>query len=353
MKKLFKLIFYGLLALTECMMASCKKNETMPMPPLIYLTRTVNGTIEVGSEDVTINKSRKTATLTLGISRSGLQDAEPFSVEIHADTASIPDGTIALKPNQYTVWVSDSGKNITKVDVPAGQTATAFYLTLPESVFSANSGKKLALDIRLSDASKYALNEQLATTTIIINVDDFIGAYTDVTSTYIKNPGGTPAFQHGDWGGRYGILNNWIVNDAVKNQNGFGGYDADPVDGGPFLSMETWGGPLIPNGKIYQTVKLPKGKYIFNADMHSGQIYPQTKAYIAVIDGDAFPDVDNISTAMNYINIDVSDLENNKLVFELTEETEVSLGFVADLTQSFQYFRVRGVTLSKQVNVFE
>jgi hypothetical protein len=50
----------------------------------------------------------------------------------------------------------------------------------------------------------------------------------------------------------------------------------------------------------------------------------------------------------------VGNLQNNKLYFDVAQDSmQVSVGFVANFDQGFQYIRVSGVKLSKQVNVFE
>ncbi|WP_353129528.1 DUF5013 domain-containing protein [Parapedobacter pyrenivorans] len=354
MKRIIRYSGYGLLGLYVLALTGCKEQELNAADPLIYINRAVDGVVTLDYQDVTIDKSDKTMTFTMGIARSGTDALEACVVDISVENTALPAGTVPLQEGDYVLHMDKAAKtNITLVELPAGKVSVPLYLTVPESVFAANLGKAMALRVKITNPTKYMLNDNLSEVDVVINVTSFMGAYVNVTSAYLKNPGGTVPFQHGDWDGRYGDLVDWVTTEIVKNQGGFGGFDGYLGLDGPFLSMETWGGPVIPNGKIYQTLTLPPGKYKFDVDLHSAQFAPATKAYIAVVDGDSFPDVQDISASINYIPIDVADLTNNELAIELEEESEVSFGFVVNFEETWQYIRVLGVTLTRQTNVFK
>jgi hypothetical protein len=110
--------------------------------------------------------------------------------------------------------------------------------------------------------------------------------------------------------------------------------------------MERWGTPEIPNGKIYQTVTLPAGKYLFEIDFEGHKI--NNEAYLAIAAGTTLPDVAEIATAIGY-----SPFSAPQVTVVLTEETEVSIGVVANLISNEQYFRARGVKFSEYRSVFD
>lgn len=163
------------------------------------------------------------------------------------------------------------------------------------------------------------------------------GLTEDITRLYLKNPG--DPFEHADWdGNRWGLLKDWKVNDAVKNQSGYGSFDG--INGGGYLSMEKWTGqPEITNGKIYQTITLPAGRYSFEASFEANSV--QDPAYKAVAAGSTLPDVSDIGNALASAPLAAP------LSFELSSQATVSIGFVATLTQDKQNFRAHWVRLYK------
>ncbi|MVT09366.1 DUF4998 domain-containing protein [Chitinophaga tropicalis] len=174
------------------------------------------------------------------------------------------------------------------------------------------------------------------------SASDNQGVKANITATYIKNAG--PPFLASSSGGRWGIPADWTVNADVKNAGGYGGLDAGSWLPSAALSMEAgWGLPAVPNGKIYQTFTLPAGKYAFEVVTGDCSDSPTTK-YISVAKGASLPDIDNVATeALQYITI--SKYTTNKLQFELTEATQISIGFQAKLPDTGTFFKVFNVKL--------
>lgn len=174
------------------------------------------------------------------------------------------------------------------------------------------------------------------------------GTVIDVTNTYLKNPG--PGFITAARDGRWGVLADWYVNDAVKNKNNdMGSWDefGDNV-GNPALSMEKWGGgePDIINGKISQTVTLPAGEYYFISDFLEFQIFDDL--YIVAAQGPELPDVDAIeTTSLGYLLLEGSQFEfiTHSFPFKVEEETQVTIGFLCTLEEAEQFFKVKRVQL--------
>lgn len=160
----------------------------------------------------------------------------------------------------------------------------------------------------------------------------------DVTSTYLNNT--SEPFAYSSWdGGHYGILADWTANDAVKNHNGYGGYELYKGEG--LLAVDAgFGAPAIVNGKIYQPMDLPAGSYTLEADIVVNSI-AGTK-YITVNSGSELVDFANIDQAIAY-----ADAGGGILEFDLSEQTTVSLGFSIDLPGNGEYFRVSEIRLYK------
>lgn len=184
-----------------------------------------------------------------------------------------------------------------------------------------------------------------------LSIDTFYTAYenlyipkfskVDITNTYLKNVGANVAYSTINSGNRWGILSDWITNDAVKNASGFGGYEKRSNVG--FISLEAgWGLPNVTNGKIYQTVNLPAGNYrleIVMNDFNTGG-----SRYLTVASGTTIPDIANITSS----SIAFANLESKKLDFTLDQAKQVSIGFAASLTgtsSTGQYAKIASVKL--------
>jgi hypothetical protein len=332
---------------------SCEKDELgsieSNVPPVIYLTQIVDGQMDINADNVSINKTEKSIVKIFGVHRSGIQGHDDFSVEVSVNTDNLPAGTTPLQAGEYTLSASATGTDpVERIEVAAGESSAPLFLTVTKTVLDAHPGEQLALNVQISNPSRYELNPALSMVTIVIEVDDFKEVPIVVTSAYLKNPGGTETpFQRLDNDGtRFGILKDWLVNDPVKNIDGgtHGGFDS--YGGGAYMAMERWGTPSIPNGKIYQTVTLPAGKYQFEIDFQAHGI--SNEAYLAIAAGTTLPDVAEIATAIGY-----SPFSAPQVTVVLTEETEVSIGVVANLINDQQYFRARSVKLSQYRSVFD
>jgi hypothetical protein len=146
----------------------------------------------------------------------------------------------------------------------------------------------------------------------------------DITVQYMANT--SSPFTYSSWDAtRWGILENWVTTDPVKNHNGYGGYELY-AGGKQLLTFDALSGaPAIENGKIYQAMTLPAGSYIFEVDVVTNSI-SGTK-YMAINAGTELSNVDKVeSEAIKY-----SDIASGVLEFDISEESEVSLGFCFDI----------------------
>lgn len=181
-------------------------------------------------------------------------------------------------------------------------------------------------------------------------IDTFYVAYqthsvkADVTSLYLGNTG---PFNRATYdGGRWGTLAApWITSPNVINHSGYGGYAADA--GGSLVMESGWSGTAnILDGKIYQTVTLPAGNYIFQVADYTEALDP---VYVVAASGSTLPGVNDISNALGYTKFSstVRTTESIQFQFTITQQQTVSLGFLATMTSGNQYWRVTSVKLIK------
>lgn len=163
------------------------------------------------------------------------------------------------------------------------------------------------------------------------------GVLAEITGQYIVNAG--DPFEYSSWdGSRWGILADWITNDAIKNANGYGGYESRSGVGN--ISMEAgWGLPAARNGKIYQAIDLPAGNYSFEIDL--GTNGSGGTKYIVAGSGNELPDFDDVpELALAYADVSLEEIS-----FELSEPTTVAIGFVCDLPGDGEYCKISAVRL--------
>ena len=172
---------------------------------------------------------------------------------------------------------------------------------------------------------------------------DFKGVTAEVTATYLKNAG-FPFRAASMANGRFGTLADWTTNAAAKNISGHGGFDNYPGYG--TMAFEYWGTPAINNGKIFQTVTLPAGKYSVQLTVES-IAYPLPATYLVAAEGNDLPDAANYATALGFAKITDGSL-NNKTIeagFTLAAEKTVSIGVVAHMVTGTQNLRIKGFKL--------
>jgi hypothetical protein len=349
MKQYFSNITTGIIILATIGFTACKKMPDSPDGTAnIYLTAATSTTYLVpgSTKNYIADKATKKLHVPVYLSRSGLQKQEGYTVNV------VADDTTAQKLINKGI-----------VSTEKGMVAPAAVYTIPATfsaggdqagvdvVFDANKlepylGKQLVLSVRITNPSRYAINEKLSTLNIVVDVDlVLLGAKTDVTAQYIKNAG-NPFARADNNTGRRGLLAVWTTSNSVKNFEGgtLGGFD--DYGGGAYMGMERYGSPAIPNGKIYQTVTLPAARYVFTAEFESWGINDQ--AYLTAAEGNTLPDVANIAGALGH-----TPFATPTLPFTVESEKAVSIGIVANLIQDFQWFRLRSVKLYQYKNIFE
>ena len=330
---------YWLRTLALCIiisMSACKKMIDSPDGTAnIYLTAAINNLYAVPGipANYMADKAAKKLHIPVYMSRSGLQGAGSFSVDVAADNAAaqkiIDDGLVSADK----AIVAPADVYELPATYTAGKEHNGFDVLFDASKLNAYLGKQLVLTVRISNPSQFQLNEKLSALNIVLDVDAvMLGTKVEVTDTYIKNSG-HPFIASTYDGVRRGVLADWTTSAEVKNFEGgtLGGFD-NYGDGG-FMSMERYSSPQILNGKIYQSFDLPAGKYEMTAAFLDFSVKEQ--AYIAAAAGSSLPDVADIDQALG-----AAPFTSPTVEFFLAEPQRVTIGVVAYFMEDQQYFRL-------------
>lgn len=286
-------------------------------------------------------------SIAVGIYRSGLASMEEVTVDLNVDTDTLETAMEYAKNNggeEYSYYrnghILDEAyyELPDQITIPDGEREAIVSLKLDKEALYNDPAwldDYFILPLRISNPTKYELNEDLAMTMVIIQ-RNFAG--TDVTDSYLANY--EEPFEYAEWdGSRWGTLADWTSNDDIRNGNGYGGYELRNGSIG-VLSMEAgWGLPPVPNGKIYQTFTLPAGFYTFEIELDANG--DAGTKYMAVGEGKSLPDFEDVEDSA----IAYAEVSNESLTFHLSEEMEVSLGFVCNLPGDGEYTKILKVTL--------
>lgn len=355
--KLHKIIFLAILSASITACDSLPKEEGNA---IIYLTGSTNGLAEVTPNDVTIDKENKTMTFAFGIHRSGLQAAEAFTVDCEVDNSKVPEGTVPLTEDEYTLSAID-GPLTGTIKIDNGSVGKNLFLTVTEDAFQRNFGQKMAVHISISNPSQYVLNAELSKLDIVIDVTNFLGAYEDITESILKNfktpfdvtldsppLGSCDPYQC--------TPTEWTVNNAVKihSYQGkmFGGVDARCWGNRNWLSAgnyDYYNDKDILNGKIYQTAELTPGEYKIEYEIGEAAGGPGHASAI-IAKGEELPDFDKKEQeSVAWVEFTT----NTEMKFAIDESDKYSIGFIYNIPKGVQAaYAISSIRIKKQTNVF-
>lgn len=161
----------------------------------------------------------------------------------------------------------------------------------------------------------------------------------DISASYLKNY--KQPFIAIQASNRFRDPQDWTVTLSVQNHGGMGGWNSDD---NTVLNMESgWGSPNISNGKMYQTVVLPKGDYGIEIELGGNGIGSSTVKILAV-SGSLIPDF-----GMDFQvpeTLGVTDLLQTKFRFTNPANGPVTIGFLANMMGD-QYWRISKISLFK------
>lgn len=168
----------------------------------------------------------------------------------------------------------------------------------------------------------------------------------NVTVKYLKE---ARNFSRSDAGtasaSRFGLLGEpWVVTPSIINQEnntrgGFDAYVAWNVFTGRAIGVQKWNitDPAIENGMIYQVTKLPAGSYNLKMSVHEQAGFKPGEAYLNVVKGNVLPKTQEVKEqALTYYDMSsaVTGKQYTCCAFELTEETEICIGWSVSLAAS-------------------
>ncbi|MFD2832815.1 DUF4998 domain-containing protein [Gramella sp. AN32] len=179
-----------------------------------------------------------------------------------------------------------------------------------------------------------------------VAMDTFYTAYANFNPVqFPKLKNASAPIEAAEVNGRWGNLADWISNDAVKNHDGYGGWDSR----NGFNVESGWGAPGIINGKIYQVVTAGAANYTLNVVLN-GNNHQETDEggfYLVVAKGEGLPDVENIASAsevLGYARVVSSNL-NYVIDFTVDETMEISVGIVTTQDDSGRYTPINSFEL--------
>ena len=340
----------------------------MPQATSTYVVPTgANAATYNYSVDNVNNKVNIKLGVATGVTINGvlkqLVNSKAYSVNISANNDTIAkmmaNGT--LDPSKNILMPATMYTLPSMLNVPAGlSTVDTFNLSVDIAQLKspAYRDKNLVLAVQLSNPTGYDINPGLTTALVSISINDLVmGPPTDVSATYLTNntsPFKAAGLQPGQ--SRWGTLAGWTANSSILSHGGYGGYGSD--GDGQLIDLEAgWGSAAIPNGKLYQTVMLPAGTYSLNVTWVWASILwaPNSgngSAYVVANPGTSLPDYNNIENNSNtfYYKMASSMAKGatQKVVFAITQPTQVSLGLVVNYpgTSSGQGFKISSMTLS-------
>ncbi|WP_205511053.1 DUF4998 domain-containing protein [Longitalea arenae] len=144
-------------------------------------------------------------------------------------------------------------------------------------------------------------------------------------------------------GDRWANLRDWISNDAVKNHNGFGGTDRS--SDAKIYFEAGWGAPAITNGKIYQVVTLPPGKYRFHGSIDWYHLSTKNDVWLMAAPGNnGLPNVSELASAFAYKKVENGTWDVS-MEFTVTQQIQLSLGLLLDMSDSGEAMRFNSLRL--------
>lgn len=130
-------------------------------------------------------------------------------------------------------------------------------------------------------------------------------------------------------------LTGWTLENTITNGSIITGAHVDREKNRCFTVTSGWDGfaSMITDHKVFQTITLPAGYYIFTAEYDRSYEGQCDNSYLVVAEGNTLPVTDDIVTALAYTAMSPkSAASSNSVGFVLTKETTVSLGLVVNMS---------------------
>ncbi|TFF35475.1 DUF4998 domain-containing protein [Mucilaginibacter psychrotolerans] len=305
--------------------------------------------LKEGTYNFTIYSINTNGNISIPVSLNGVRVYGPiyqsgiFNRGYNADKPyTVKPGSVQLNFNQIKVdSVTINTRTVIKYITTAGSTQT-ISLKPSDSTVVVND---LQLGTPVTYQSSYlpfkgAIDEftvQTPTTFPTIKLEG------EVTGFFIKNPG-YPFYRSDNGTGKWGLPKDWQYNRNVVNQDGGkgGGWSTD--NGGVIhFESKDYSGDGITNGKVYQTISLPAGRYALEIETAGNGGTINANEIVAL--GESLPDIDNIGTPLALYHGDQNSIGySHTLNFTLSQSSTVTIGWVVS-TGSYTYLQFKGMKL--------
>jgi len=311
-----------------------------------YLTRNIKSVQILGGGNLTFTRNADGLTINLPATKPATADigiAFKISLDTIASFESLK-GMIRIAEITDSVAKLNAGSN-------SGQYSPAAVAILEAAIIDAkvytltNTGSEIA-------AAVTTLQNAIITFKGSAKMAGGIIDYSktqNITNKYLKEARVFPRV--GTTTVRFGQPANWSADFNIPQTDGSGTKQGiDKYPGYNTLMLGAWGDVArstvdATNARVYKKVTLPAGRYFFGANYNT--LYNMSKAYIFA--SKTIPTIANVeSTAMAYhsISADAADNAMYGIEFTLSAETELYLGWVADLTTTANLeFRVKEIEL--------
>ena len=132
---------------------------------------------------------------------------------------------------------------------------------------------------------------------------------------------------------RFYAIADWTLENSVVSGNITTGAHVDNQKSNCMTFTSTWDGfSTLADHKVYQTITLPEGSYTFTAKYHSTWEGQCGSSYVVVDEGAGLPNTADVAGALAYTRmVEKGSAMSNSVKFNLTRETEVSLGLLVNL----------------------
>lgn len=179
----------------------------------------------------------------------------------------------------------------------------------------------------------------------------YVGVNKDLTNLYIKNAG-YPITGH-DVNNNWGIPDYWQYNEVMTTSNGAGGAGFATYQGGIIQFESTrWDKGTYNNGKVWQTITLPQGTYVFSVEVNNAAnigAEPDKRTYrFAVVKGNELPDNETLTTdpnTLSYCQFERAGETVSLPEFTLLEPTTLTVGWVVSINQICRNIEFKSVKL--------
>ena len=154
---------------------SCEKPDSEKAwgIPLIYMPQANynpyvvpnGGSAAQTNLNYSIDDDNDVLNIFLGVYRSGLQEKLSYKVNVNVENTALK-GTTLLPAAYYDIPM--------EVVCPDGERDATFYLSVDLNYLKANRNKDFSVVVYISDPSRYALNEDLCSTTVRIDTANLL-----------------------------------------------------------------------------------------------------------------------------------------------------------------------------------